>query len=435
MEVPATVLEKLKCENCEGYLSCAPVFLKDNKTSLCGRCTKPEEGATRNIPYEELAKLVKFPCKYQEKGCSKLVSFSECKQHEEACEFHSIICPVVSSGTCEWTGIYNDLLQHCEEKHKDLVVTNPVTLTHDISKYSVQTFIMLTFNCLFLIHAKVCLTMKTIYHSVRILGDPDLASSYMFQLDIANKDCNFNKRRDVAPPGCLALHEPTSMATSINNILGMLGEYRGTTFTLTIHPKCVQCNNVMDAMIFDDRGWKCRACTSIRRPCVNIDEGCEYEDIASKCEKHKLYFCRYTKFCQICARTVEGESLDQHYTQNHDDVMHNTSMIFTANLLNNRFARYIIKSDFGRVFFIQRRQTGMEILILIRSPLPSDQIPKYLCKIELSHPTTGLLITRTLEATNNEIDDWCALIYVDDLNLYIDNEQINVKIDFIKKLL
>ncbi|GLV32080.1 hypothetical protein CBL_11964 [Carabus blaptoides fortunei] len=205
--------------------------------------------------------------------------------------------------------------------------------------------------------------------------------------------------------------------------------------SLTVRPKCVQCNSAAEAMFYEDKDWKCRACKTIRRSCSNSNMGCEYVDITCKCIKHERYFCPFNKCCRICTNTIDNGSLDQHYIKTHAKIIHSSCTKFNADVLSNNWTRYLIKTDFGKVVVIMRRQGITEMFLLIRSPLSSDQVSKYLCVIELSHPTTGLEITYTFEATNNHVDDWCVLILDNDLSMYIDNNKVTVKIEFIKKLI
>lgn len=236
-EVPDTVLAKLICDNCEGHLSRGPVLMLDNGKNRCGRCIKPKQGGQRNIVYEELASLLLFPCRYKEHGCQKMVKFTENQLHEESCAYRPFVWPIAESGKCEWSGIRDRLLEHSKTNHPKNVVQNPFKMLHDITKSSLDSFILSAFQVLFLIQTKVCVTSRTIYHSVRLIGDAKDISNYEFEISIENKSNKINKTGSVAPQGCMVLQEDTSVATSINSLLQVLGDFKDTTFTLTVHQK------------------------------------------------------------------------------------------------------------------------------------------------------------------------------------------------------
>lgn len=186
------ILEQLKCSICEDYLSCAPVLLKTDGTSICGRCPAPEdeEESTHNKPYETLAQYVIFPCQYKKNGCRVKCRFATLKTHEITCDFRQYICPVMASGTCDWLGVRTDIYQHCQQEHPDKVLEHPCVLEHDIKKNSLRTFITTAFNLIFLLHAKVCLQTRKIYHSVRIIGYYDEECILKYRLDIDNGKYN-----------------------------------------------------------------------------------------------------------------------------------------------------------------------------------------------------------------------------------------------------
>lgn len=449
MEVPISVLNKLLCDNCDGYLSRGPVLLLDDGKSVCGRCLEPEEGvATRNTPYEEVAKLLTFPCKYAEYGCQDKVPFEENKLHEEACEYRAYLCPIAESGKCDWTGLRASLLGHCKAEHPNNVIHNSHKFTHNISKASLQNFLLAAFNVLFLVQTKVCTTSRNIYHSVRLIGDPSRASMYEYDLVIENKKSKFIKQRAVAPQGCLALQEDTSIRTGLSNLSGVSGDFQGTTFTLRVRKTdegrkeammsrfsaqltCVKCGQITDPIYQDEEGWHCQTCAPMRRQCRFSAKGCGYSDIGKKCGKHELYFCSYIMRCVICKKNIVRTALDLHYTEAHKNITHRAGSEWSC-VINDDEQWAIINGDFGNAL-CQFWKNGTRFNLNARIALPSEELYKYRCSARISHPEKGNVLSRSPEVQYNSINDWDIRIPDDELRACVYKNRCNIKIDFIKE--
>lgn len=402
MKVPDTVLPRLLCDNCDGYLSRGPVFMLDTGTNRCGRCTAPKVGARRNRAYEELATLVTFPCRYVEEGCRAQVTFEKNQEHENACEFRPFVCPIAPSGQCDWSGIRGNLLQHCQTAHPNNVIQNPHKLTHDITRSSLYNYLMYAFNVLFLVQTKVCITSRKIYHSVRLFGDRTAVSKYHFTVDIENNGVKLIKPGSVAPQGCLALQEDTSLASGINGLLEVLGDFKDTVFTLTVRStvdqqetenpsratssavtlvNCTKCKVSIEPTYRDSsKHGLCAVCSRDLRSCRFRNKGCLYTNISSKISKHEEYFCHFNK-CFLCNSNFTS-SCDEHYIQYHSDitVQVGTYSVFTP-LWSTQFK--IIKTDFGNV--VCRCIMDCSTLKLsIYTPLPIEQLTWYNCVLYVS---------------------------------------------------
>ncbi|CAG9822944.1 unnamed protein product [Phaedon cochleariae] len=109
-------VSEYKCALCKKTLSVPPIMMlsEDGTRSKCGRCEMvPNRSMGRNVIYEDMAKLLSFPCINE--GCNKKIAWNEVKTHEEECVESSITCPIHTLPLCE-TGVIR--LRNLEEHMK-----------------------------------------------------------------------------------------------------------------------------------------------------------------------------------------------------------------------------------------------------------------------------------------------------------------------------
>lgn len=461
MEVPSSVLQKLKCENCENYLSRGPVLMLDDGESRCGRCLEPEEGAKRNKHYEELAQLMAFPCRYKENGCEAKIPFEDNKVHEDACAYRMLVCPIAESGKCDWSGVRGSLFDHCKQKHPSNVIGNPAKFKHDITKSSLGNYLLFAFQMLFLVQTKVCNVSRKIYHSVRLLDDPRVVSKYSYDLDITNGTGKLTKHGKVAPQGCLAIQEDTSVAMDINGLLTVLGGWKDTIFTLTVRSEdgktvhtspvlpttsgevtkaeilmeCRKCKCQTKPIHYNKErmssGWWCQDCAPAREPCKYSTKGCTYKDIRYKTIKHSMYYCQYISQCNICKKNLCGVTLDVHYTQIHGNISRQAGEIWTATL-SNSIQWCIINSEFGKAICLYVLNDSSFIL-QVRSPLSTDQLYMYRCVLKIDPAINNSIVALYNASTIYEAyEDWYVFIAGEHLRPHIVNNRIRLSIEFLK---
>lgn len=107
-----------RCQECSGYLSVAPVMILGNKP-ICGRCFSkyPNAPGVRATEYEEIAKLVVFPCQNDIHGCEMTFNWSSAYDHEISCEYRVLWCPAVG---CDERIRIMDVAEHFSRFHKEL---------------------------------------------------------------------------------------------------------------------------------------------------------------------------------------------------------------------------------------------------------------------------------------------------------------------------
>ncbi|KAK5641901.1 hypothetical protein RI129_010448 [Pyrocoelia pectoralis] len=90
--IPDEVLEYLRCTNCACYLSCAPIYVCRDGTSICYRCTsqlpQPDDEFIRDFSFEIFVDIMIFPCIYRYRGCTELFKFGDqMMNHELDCPY------------------------------------------------------------------------------------------------------------------------------------------------------------------------------------------------------------------------------------------------------------------------------------------------------------------------------------------------------------
>lgn len=233
-ELQENILNNLKCAKCDLYLSVPPVVLLEDKSSVCGRCKlTPEEKkfAIRDKPYEEVVKILLFPCKYKNKGCDAKIKFEDMRNHEECCKHAELICPEhYTDEKCHWKGVLDSLLEHFHEKHPQLIVQHPYDKRPELNK---STNLLMVFQgLLFLIQLQWdTLGEKDIlWHCVRLLGDFRLSSNFKYCLEIKDKDIIVKHDYDV-----ISLHHFPLLYFSGHKkkgILRFMEHYEGVSFNI-----------------------------------------------------------------------------------------------------------------------------------------------------------------------------------------------------------
>ncbi|KAJ3645763.1 hypothetical protein Zmor_023396 [Zophobas morio] len=87
--IPIPVLKDLRCGHCRKFVTCGPVHVTPDSSILCGRCARFAKRSYRNIAFEALASLFRYPCYYWPKHCNKKLVWNESLDHERKCLFQS----------------------------------------------------------------------------------------------------------------------------------------------------------------------------------------------------------------------------------------------------------------------------------------------------------------------------------------------------------
>lgn len=98
-KVPNVVLQDLRCKHCRRWLSCGPVYVLPQGSSLCGRCENIAIKQFRHSAYEALASYFHYPCHYFAKRCPSMLQWNDSLEHEEDCEYQNFCTKLCSHPT------------------------------------------------------------------------------------------------------------------------------------------------------------------------------------------------------------------------------------------------------------------------------------------------------------------------------------------------
>jgi hypothetical protein len=129
---PIAVL--LVCPECENLLLpptsvCASghTVCRDCRLAIdrCPTCYGTFLDHTRNIPIEEICKLVGNVCPYSENGCNCTLTAALLPGHVSRCVYRTLDCPLnkIPAYSCSWYGPLKSVISHFVKCHKQMVVS------------------------------------------------------------------------------------------------------------------------------------------------------------------------------------------------------------------------------------------------------------------------------------------------------------------------
>lgn len=205
MEISDNILNSLKCSKCYFILSYPPIRILQDGSSICGRCTVPEKELKLSVidkPYEKLAKIINFPCKYSKQGCNEKTTFDETILHENSCKYREVICPEKNRDSkCVWNGKRDELWLHFKEQHAKQIVDHPCKMIVNLDQ-SVANLLTMAHGFIFMIQLIYNEKEEILWHSLQLMEDYKLSPYFSYCLKIKNEDLNFvNNNSAVSPFG------------------------------------------------------------------------------------------------------------------------------------------------------------------------------------------------------------------------------------------
>lgn len=228
--------KQLKCSICSCYLSVGPIT-SSNNGYCCGRCHMDDKQASITI-FTALAKICKFPCRYDVQGCNMLIPFgNEMEKHEKICLYRTITCPVKCN--CDWHGHAKDLLTHCEKKHKENI-TKSLEFEMDLMK-SMETLKIVSYK------NRQVLVLDLMYNERRglivelspIVAE-EISNKYDLNLTSTDKTNSIELQNNEIEKPAKALYVPTSAMKRLNE--------KKIFLTFTVHSDmnhsfCITCES------------------------------------------------------------------------------------------------------------------------------------------------------------------------------------------------
>lgn len=300
LSLPSHVLEKLRCAQCTGYLSCGPIVINRKNEQLCGRCFKifPDESKAeyvRQIGLEAVAQIVNFPCKYNERGCTYTFPWNNGHDHELNCEHRYKTLSLERSYKSDSSSKEIDIKVNCDS----------------VSNHNLEDQVKLNLNLTGKNGNKLSLINEQTHQSknirlgVEITLSVDTAPQVVrSRVSVENDEESFYESISIFSGNCC-----TNCQTNILNC-----EIYSCAFG---HTFCKKCKKSI-----------CKICgfqlnSNLLQYCKNYASGCTQLFPVSDIKKHEID-CEFNNFnCPLCDFVNNLNILVSHFTQNHNAVYSN----------------------------------------------------------------------------------------------------------------
>ncbi|KAF5289634.1 hypothetical protein FQA39_LY14992 [Lamprigera yunnana] len=413
MKLKPNLLQKLRCDRCEGYLRVAPIIATFDKCQICGKCYKilpleDKKNCVRLHAFETVAEILLFPCRYSNQGCQFLFKFNEMNNHELDCSFR-FYC---SNSNEE--GVYEDIqLYNRESKvNRDL----PKSVSDNIQLTFVASDICQNVNVEnnFLLKYNATNTPSILKYSMQIVG-----KSGTF-LQLTNKQFNNYTKSPIKMgiEGALYLSDLQNIYSNvtINDDASTSNVYLYDELSKpiqdkkasVIYPKCVTCNGVIKNEIYhctighnicyNCKANNCTLCTSPinstpRYYCKNFAKGCSvylfYTDLnlhIKDCEYGK-FFCPFVKQCHEKCETL---SHLKHHLKDGHTVYTTCTLVKQSSTKDEFWIILIFDSIFQCKFFYY--DCNIEILVELVGAKRNVEKYKYEVVIESKHKQVAKIV-------------------------------------------
>ncbi|XP_050516891.1 uncharacterized protein LOC126891686 [Diabrotica virgifera virgifera] len=123
--LPDNILDTLLCSFCHKYLSVKPVKIYPNRLIQCGRCVENKEHSIYKLKgveslFGRIAQKILFKCVNRFDGCRELLTYSQVRDHEQACLEKNHRCPICYEEMASFL-----MLRHFYSNHKYAVLDCP----------------------------------------------------------------------------------------------------------------------------------------------------------------------------------------------------------------------------------------------------------------------------------------------------------------------
>lgn len=280
--IPTEVLDELKCDHCQGYLSYPPIYLTEDGKNICGRCPQPAGKLSRNSVYERLATTVSFPCPVR--TCLETCSILEMKAHEDL--VHGMTCPILPKGGCEWSGTVSHLYRHFINEHEEFLAENPFVGKPKDGMFE-NCLLMKAFGFLFAIN--VDYNGVKLRHYCRLLDNSGLCGLFEGALTLRGTVGSIRKVRRVGAIG-EAFEKRVVIENNLKSVFATVGgDYEDLRVDFEVKMKeerCVECDAVLkEAPVhLRDGSYFCGVCGRDLKNDDAEDDDSDYFDSMSRFE-------------------------------------------------------------------------------------------------------------------------------------------------------
>lgn len=124
--------------------------------------------------------------------------------------------------------------------------------------------------------------------------------------------------------------------------------------------------------------------------------------------------------------TISSESLDEHYVEEHSNIIYKSGTECFSGRLNFNNKKFIVTCNFGKLI-CRHYQSILEI----SSPIPGDELYNYECIVEVTDDTSRKY--KTEYALYKSVEDWSLRMREAFPDTYSNNNYCTYTIDIIKK--
>ncbi|XP_072391397.1 E3 ubiquitin-protein ligase Siah1-like [Diabrotica undecimpunctata] len=237
---------ELECPICFNYLQ-IPIRMCITGHSICDTCRNKlivcpicESGFSNgsNISLESIIPLLKFPCKFRDRGCQNLLFHCDRLAHETDCSYKGINCP-----GCSFNGSITDMEKHCRDTHsvQNLEEYNCSMFFFEILVNSSVNGIVQKDGKYFWLKALKS-SENNILFSVEMVGTKEEASNYRYKL-IFNKEIQKMCFEDTCKPLGFTNKQLPSPVKSFNLSVSDIDSFLGNDWNISITVENIKLNH------------------------------------------------------------------------------------------------------------------------------------------------------------------------------------------------
>jgi E3 ubiquitin-protein ligase SIAH1 len=196
------LLKELECPVCLEYIM-PPIAMCENghsicttcrqKLLICPTCRQPFSDA-KCLALENLARRIKYPCKFRELGCEESFLMQNIASHQADCPYKPFKCPfsIMKNYKCPWEGHMSEIEDHIKSNHTEPGHTRSVTGKHNTKMQNVGNLFdewwqaIFSLDEVFFLYSRI--RHNSMYFCILYVGPTDKASNYRYRISINKSD-------------------------------------------------------------------------------------------------------------------------------------------------------------------------------------------------------------------------------------------------------
>ncbi|XP_063217748.1 E3 ubiquitin-protein ligase SIAH1A-like isoform X2 [Bacillus rossius redtenbacheri] len=199
-----SLLSLLECPVCTEYMR-SPIKQCVNGHALCSLCKRKVskcptcQGSfldTRNLPLENLAEKMLYPCENVLAGCGRRLAFGEVSEHGRSCAYRLYECLPGRDEGCKWAGRRGEILAHVETEHDGYAWMKEEvnTLYYDTFDFCATSNFSQVINIhdeIFWFHDRLNAETKKYYIAVQYIGPVENRLNFTYKVEFVSECKNY----------------------------------------------------------------------------------------------------------------------------------------------------------------------------------------------------------------------------------------------------